>query len=92
MHVLVTGATGWIGANLIKALLAKGHTVRGFVYPGDASRAHKLDGWADVEVMTGDLRSFEQITAACAGVDAIYHLAAAFGGPWDHLWEGRQNQ
>ena len=85
MHILITGATGRIGANLTMALLAKGHTVRGFVYPADASRAHKLDGVAGVEIVTGDLRNPDEVSAALEGVEAVYHLAAAFGGPFDNV-------
>ncbi len=84
MKVLVTGGTGRIGANLVTRLLAKGHEIRSFVYPGDASRAHKLDAFADVETVTGDLRNFEDVLQAVQGVDAICHLAAAFGGPFDN--------
>ena len=38
MKILVTGATGRIGANLVMRLLEQGHTIRSFVYPADASR------------------------------------------------------
>ena len=51
MKVLVTGGTGRIGANLSVNLLAKGHDVRCFVYPGDASRAGKLAAYDRVEVV-----------------------------------------
>lgn len=84
MKILVSGGTGRIGANLVRQLLAKGHEIRSFVYPGDASRAHKLDGFAGVETVAGDLRKFEDVRRAVQGVDAIYHLAAAFGGPFDN--------
>lgn len=84
MKILVTGATGRVGANLVLALLDAGHDVRSFVYPGDASRAHKLDGFDRVETVTGDLRSFEDVRAALRGVDAVYHIAAAFAAPFNH--------
>lgn len=84
MKILVTGGTGRIGANLVKQLLNKGHTIRSFVYPGDASRASKLDGFGDVETVFGDLRQLDDVREAVTGVDAIYHLAAAFGGPFDN--------
>ena len=84
MKILVTGGTGRVGANLCKILLAQGHAIRAFTYPGDALRAHKLDGFANVEVMEGDLRNYADVQKAVAGVDAIYHLAAAFGGPFDN--------
>lgn len=82
MKILVTGATGRIGANLVLRLLDKGHSVRSFVYPADASRARKLDAYADVETVYGDLRNFDDARRAVIGVDAIYHLAAAFQGPF----------
>ena len=84
MKILVTGGTGRIGANLVTRLLAKGHEIRSLVYPGDSSRAHKLDAFAAVETVTGDLRNLEDVRRAVQGVDAIYHLAAAFGGPFDN--------
>ncbi len=84
MKILVTGGTGRVGANLAKLLLAAGHDIRAFVYPGDASRAHKLDGWDHVETMEGDLRNLDDVRRAVTGVEAVYHLAAAFGGPFDN--------
>ncbi|MCY4538160.1 MAG: NAD(P)-dependent oxidoreductase [Chloroflexi bacterium] len=84
MKILVTGGTGRIGANLVLRLLDAGHRVRSFVYPGDASRAKKLDAYEGVETVFGDLRNPEDVSSAVAGVDAIYHLAAAFQGPFDN--------
>lgn len=84
MKILVTGGTGRIGGNLSVELLARGHEVRCLVYPGDASRADKLAGYDGVEVVEGDLRNFDDVTRAVRGVDAVYHLAAAFGGPFDN--------
>ena len=84
MKILVTGATGRIGANLVMRLLGKGHSIRSLVYPGDASRAGKLDGLANVETLYGDLRNPQDAHDAVAGVDVVYHLAAAFQGPFDN--------
>ena len=84
MKILVTGGTGRIGANLVKLLLDRGHTIRSFVYPGDASRANKLDAFGGVETVYGDLRNLQDVRSAVKGVDVIYHLAAAFGGPFDN--------
>ena len=84
MRILVTGGTGRVGANLVTRLLAEGHEIRAFVYPGDASRAHKLDAFPGVETVAGDLRNLDDVGRAVKGVDAIYHLAAAFGGPFDN--------
>ena len=85
MKVLVTGSNGRIGANLVKRLLAAGHDIRGFVWPGDASRAHKLDGFDRVELHEGDLRDADTVCRAVQDVDAIVHLAAAFGGPYNNV-------
>ena len=85
MKILVTGGTGRIGANLVKRLLDRGHDIRSFVYPGDSSRADKLDSYDRVETVVGDLRNLDDVKQAVDGVDAIYHLAAAFGGPFDNL-------
>ena len=82
MKILITGGTGRIGGNLAKRLLEKGHDIRSFVYPADASRVHKLDEYDRVETVVGDLRNFDDVKRAVDGVDAIYHLAAAFGGPF----------
>ena len=84
MNILVTGGTGRIGANLVVRLLRAGHAIRSFVYPADASRASKLDAFAGVETVFGDLRNPDDVANAVTGVDAIYHLAAAFGGPFDN--------
>ena len=75
--VLVTGATGRIGANLCRALLARDYRVRAVVLPNDPGLA-KLTG-LDVEVVTADLRDAPAVAEACAGVDAICHLAALMG-------------
>ncbi len=80
MRILVTGSTGRVGANLVTALLERGHQVRAFIYPGDASRMRKLDA-VDVERVEGDLRDSEDVAAAVAGTEVIYHLGAAMGAP-----------
>jgi len=84
VKILVTGGTGRVGANLVTRLLDAGHEIRAFTYPGDASRAHKLDAFPGVETATGDLRSLDDVSRAVQGVDAVYHLAAAFMAPFDN--------
>lgn len=70
---LVTGATGHLGANLVRRLLAGGDDVRVLVMPGDTSPA--LDG-LEVERAIGDLRDPRAVAAAVSGRDRIYHTAA----------------
>lgn len=75
MQVLVTGAAGRIGAHLTRLLTGVGHSVRGFVLPGDA-RAKDVDGPA-VELVHGRLEDDSALSAAADGVGAIYHLGGA---------------
>ncbi len=82
MRILVTGITGRIGANLAAVLARRGHAVRGLVWPRDP-RVDKLKG-LDVELQYGSLTEPAHVRRAMEGVDAVYHLGAAFqgGGPF----------
>lgn len=71
--ILVTGATGHLGANLVRRLLADGETVRVLVRPGRESEA--LADLA-VERVFADLRDPEAVTSAVRGCGSIYHCAA----------------
>jgi len=75
MLVLVTGATGRIGAHLTRALLRESHTVRAFALPNDP-RASLIAG-PKVEFVYGRLEDVAAVTEAVRGVDAVYHLAGA---------------
>jgi len=72
MHVLVTGATGYIGGRLIPRLLDRGHTVRALVR--DPRRIAGRSWFERVEVARGDLTQPAGLRAALAGVDAAYYL------------------
>ncbi len=82
MHILITGISGRIGANLAKALVEGGHTVRGLIWENDR-RSEKFDG-LPVELVEGTITNQADVARAMAGVDAVCHLAAAFqgGGPF----------
>ena len=82
MHILVTGISGRIGANLAKELTAAGHSVRGLVWARDL-RSDKLAG-LPLELVEGTLTEPADVAKAVDGVDAIFHLGAAFqgGGPF----------
>lgn len=70
MTVLVTGATGHIGFNLVRLLKAENRNVRVFVR-SDVPWLSKLDA----EIVRGDVRSPESIERALEGVETVYHLA-----------------
>jgi nucleoside-diphosphate-sugar epimerase len=77
MRILVTGASGRIGARLTQALVRDGHTVR-VLASADHPRAHLIAG-PQVEFSAGRLEDVEAVNAAVKGVDAVYHLAAGLG-------------
>jgi len=85
--VLVTGATGFTGSHLCRHLAQAGFRVRALIRP-NSSRA-LLQGLA-VEPAEGDLRDPESLAAACAGVHAVYHIAALYregGSGRAEFWE-----
>lgn len=74
-RVVVTGAGGFIGHHLVKALKAKGHWVRGV----DIERP-EFEATAADEFLVADCRQFENCVRAVKGVDDVYNLAADMGG------------
>jgi len=72
--VLVTGGAGFIGSNLVRALVERGDEVRVLDNFSTGSRAN-LAG-LDVEVVEGELRSYERVHAAVRGVEVVFHLGA----------------
>ena len=78
MRTLVTGATGFTGGHLARALASSGHQVRALVR--DPSRAGDL-AECGVELVAGDLRDASALARAMAGpgsIDVVYHIAAIY--------------
>jgi dihydroflavonol-4-reductase len=73
--VLVTGGTGFVGANLVRELARAGARVRVLARPGGDRRA--LAGLA-VEIAEGDLLDRASLARAVAGADTVYHVAADY--------------
>ncbi len=71
MQVLVTGATGFVGHEIVKELLVRGHEVRALARPGSEG---KLEAAAQVEVFPGDVLDRDATMRAAAGCDAVIHL------------------
>ena len=74
IRALVTGGAGFIGSNLVRALLERGDDVRVLDNFSTGSRGN-LAG-LDVEVVEGELRSYERVHAAVRGTDVVYHQGA----------------
>lgn len=72
--VLVTGADGFLGSNLIRALLNRGYEPRALIYNGNSAKT--LSG-LDIELVKGDVLSVETIKQAADSCQGIIHAAAA---------------
>jgi dihydroflavonol-4-reductase len=72
---LVTGANGFLGAAVVRALLADGRAVRALVRRGSDRR--NLAG-LDVEVAEGDITARDTLRAAASGCTAVFHVAADY--------------
>jgi dihydroflavonol-4-reductase len=78
MNCFLTGASGFIGANLARQLAARGHGVKALVRAG--SDLHALAGVA-FEPVEGDLTQPAVLSKAMRGCDWCFHVAASY-----HLW------
>src|SRR5712691_2235836 len=78
MNCFVTGASGFIGANLVHELLARGHRVRALLRPQSDLRG--LQG-LDFEKVEGDLTDGARLKTLIHGCDWCFHVAASY-----HLW------
>jgi dihydroflavonol-4-reductase len=78
MNCFVTGASGFIGANLVHELVARGHEVKVLLRPGSDLRG--LDG-VEFERLEGDLSDMAKLKGAMRGCDWCFHAAASY-----HLW------
>lgn len=79
---LVTGATGFLGSQLVRTLIERGESVKAFVRPGANLAA--LQGYPRdrFKVAVGDIRLEPSVFAALAGCSRLYHVAANFK-MWD---------
>ncbi|OBF30142.1 NAD-dependent epimerase/dehydratase family protein [Mycobacterium sp. ACS4331] len=70
-HVLVTGGSGFVGANLVTELLDRGHRVRSFDRAPSPLPDHPL-----LETVVGDITDTDQLATVVDGIDTIFHTAA----------------
>jgi 2-alkyl-3-oxoalkanoate reductase len=76
MAILVTGASGFLGSHVVEELLAQGQSVRALVRRPEQAERWKQRG---VEVVSGDVRSADEVARAVAGCTVVHHCAAAVG-------------
>jgi nucleoside-diphosphate-sugar epimerase len=72
--VLVTGGAGFIGSNLVRELLERGDDVRVLDNFSTGNRRN-IEG-LDIEIVEGELRSYERVHNAVRGVETVFHLGA----------------
>jgi dihydroflavonol-4-reductase len=85
VKAFVTGATGLLGNNLVRALRAHGHAVTALVR--DRVKASRLLADTGVDIVVGDMKKVGDFAAAMDGADAVFHTAAYFReafGPGSH--------
>ena len=70
-RVLVTGGSGFVGANLVSTLLDRGHEVRSFDRAPSPLPTHPR-----LEVLEGDITDPEVVARAVDGIDTVIHTAA----------------
>lgn len=73
-HVLVTGASGFIGGHLVRRLHAEGHRIRCLVRP--SSDLRQVKGY-EPEFVIGDVNDVESLRRSLDSIDVVYHLAGA---------------
>lgn len=84
MKTFVTGATGFIGAGIVRELLRDGREVRALVRP--TSNLFNLKG-LDVEIWNGDLLDSAGLRSGLKGCDVLYHAAADY-----RLWTRKPDE
>lgn len=75
MTTLLTGATGFVGAAVLRSLVTAGHHVRALVRPG-SDRRNLMS--IDCDIVTGDLVEIESLERALRGCEAVFHVAADY--------------
>jgi dihydroflavonol-4-reductase len=89
MKTFVTGATGLLGSNLVRALRAEGHSARALVRSKEKGQRQLGDTGA--ELVVGDMENVPGFAGALDGVDVVFHTAAYFreyygsGNHWPKL-------
>src|SRR3989442_6151359 len=75
MRCFVTGASGFIGANLVNELVARGHQLKALLRPESDLRGLK---GADFERVNGEVSDPKKLVASMRGCDWCFHVAASY--------------
>lgn len=75
-HYLVTGGAGFIGSNLVEALVGRGESVRVLDDFSTGKKDNLAPWWSKIEVVRGSLTSADDCRASASGIDYILHQGA----------------
>lgn len=89
-NVLVTGAAGFIGSNLVESLVEKGYKVKAFIHYNSQNNWGNLERLSketldEIEIFTGNIEDPFAVKKAVQGCDTILHLAALIGIPYSYI-------
>ena len=76
MKILVTGGGGFIGSHIVDRLLSDGHAVRVLDNFATGRRENLLAVTDDIEIVEGDIQSYERVHNAVAGCEVVLHQGA----------------
>jgi nucleoside-diphosphate-sugar epimerase len=76
MRVLITGGGGFIGSHLVERLLLDGHDVRVLDNFATGRRENLVDFGDHIEIVEGDVQSYERAHTAVRGCELVFHQAA----------------
>jgi len=90
-HYLVTGGAGFIGTNIVRELLRRGHQVRSFDNYCAGQFENRIQPGA--EYLEGDIRKMDDLQKAMIGIDGVFHTAAVPRMPYsvEHPQETNEN-
>ena len=74
----MTGGAGFIGSNIVRLLVSRGHAVTVLDNPSSGYRQN-VEGIAGITFVEGDVRSDADVARAIEGADTVFHLAASVG-------------
>ena len=75
--ILLTGATGFVGTHLLKALLEKGYKIRALILPDE----QKPFDETNLEWIRGDIRDKESLRNCFSGISTVLHMAGVVASP-----------
>jgi dTDP-glucose 4,6-dehydratase len=86
--ILITGAGGFIGSHVAEQCVREGYKVRAFVHYNSLNSWSWLDTSSlkdEMEVVAGDIRDYDSVSAAMRGCRRVLHLAALIGIPYSYV-------